>query len=57
MNPANPVVIPEFPSWTILPLFMVVTLFAVIVYNELEENEMPVYKEKGSKTQLIPLIC
>ena len=27
--------IPEFPSWTTIPLFMTVTLFAVIVYKRL----------------------
>ena len=31
--------IPEFPSWTILPLFIVVTLLAVIAYKKLEKKK------------------
>jgi hypothetical protein len=28
-------VIPEFPSWTILPLFLAITLFSVVVKRKL----------------------
>ena len=31
--------VPEFPSWIILPLFMVITLLAVITYTRLEREK------------------
>ena len=27
-------IIPEFPAWTILPLFMIATLFVIIIKKE-----------------------
>jgi len=38
MYPIDIEVIPEFPSWIILPIFMVVTLLAVIIINECEKR-------------------
>jgi len=32
--------IPEFPSWTILPLLIVVTLVGVIIRNKIRKNEL-----------------
>jgi parallel beta-helix repeat protein len=56
MYPVDIVVIPEFPSWIILPLFMVVTLLAVIVCNEREKKKCQFIK-KNSRKQLIHLNC
>ena len=34
----EPTIIPEFPSWTILPLLVVVTLVGVIIRNKIRKN-------------------
>jgi len=34
----EPIIIPEFPSWTILPLLVVVTLVGVIIRNKIRKN-------------------
>jgi hypothetical protein len=43
-NQDNYPVIPEFPSFLILPLFMITTLLAVIVYRRQLKKEMPTHK-------------
>ena len=47
-------VIPEFPSFIIMPLFMIATLLAVIVYRrQLKKREMSVFQEETSRKQLL----
>ncbi len=36
----EPYAIPEFPSWTILPLLIVATLVGVIIKNKIRKNEL-----------------
>jgi parallel beta-helix repeat protein len=38
MNPVDIATIPEFPSWTILPLLIVATLVGVTVRNKIRKN-------------------
>jgi parallel beta-helix repeat protein len=40
MKPVNDNIIPEFPSWAILPLLIVGTLVGVIIRNKIRKNEL-----------------
>jgi nitrous oxidase accessory protein NosD len=39
MEPVEPTIIPEFPSWTILPLFLIATLVGVTVRNKIKKRK------------------
>jgi len=41
MNPVDITTIPEFPSWTILPIFTIATLLIIICKQKLPKNRQP----------------